>query len=125
MLHYWLISSSDELNPRPGSVVDSSDDVVFDLSAFSRMEQLLAIPGNDRCCDCGCADPKWTSINLGITFCIECSGIHRYNTNADNCGLHVQCVNLIINMLKHALFTYCSSGMSGNSTYATYMYICS
>ncbi|XP_008553293.1 arf-GAP with coiled-coil, ANK repeat and PH domain-containing protein 2 [Microplitis demolitor] len=40
-------------------------------------EQLLKIPGNDTCCDCGNPDPKWASINLGITLCIECSGIHR------------------------------------------------
>ncbi|GFR62463.1 ARF-GAP with coiled-coil, ANK repeat and PH domain-containing protein 2 [Elysia marginata] len=41
------------------------------------MEQLLAIPGNSRCCDCGAAEPRWASINLGCTLCIECSGIHR------------------------------------------------
>ncbi|KAK2163582.1 hypothetical protein LSH36_77g06039 [Paralvinella palmiformis] len=43
----------------------------------SRMEQLLAIPGNDVCCDCGSTQPRWASINLGIALCIECSGIHR------------------------------------------------
>ncbi|KAJ8320218.1 hypothetical protein KUTeg_001805 [Tegillarca granosa] len=42
-----------------------------------RMAQLLSIPGNDHCCDCGSGDPRWASINLGITLCIECSGIHR------------------------------------------------
>ncbi|KAK3738015.1 hypothetical protein RRG08_066816 [Elysia crispata] len=42
-----------------------------------RMEQLLAIPGNSQCCDCGAAEPRWASINLGCTLCIECSGIHR------------------------------------------------
>ncbi|BFZ23577.1 hypothetical protein BsWGS_26617 [Bradybaena similaris] len=42
-----------------------------------RMEQLLVIPGNSRCCDCGASEPRWASINLGITLCIECSGIHR------------------------------------------------
>ncbi|XP_076451929.1 arf-GAP with coiled-coil, ANK repeat and PH domain-containing protein 2-like isoform X2 [Babylonia areolata] len=42
-----------------------------------RMEQLLAVPGNSQCCDCGTPDPRWSSINLGITLCIECSGIHR------------------------------------------------
>lgn len=40
-------------------------------------EALLKIPGNHCCCDCGNTDPKWASINLGITLCIECSGVHR------------------------------------------------
>ncbi|KAJ8280572.1 hypothetical protein GJAV_G00056400 [Gymnothorax javanicus] len=34
-------------------------------------------PGNRQCCDCGEKDPRWASVNLGITMCIECSGIHR------------------------------------------------
>ncbi|XP_012942189.1 arf-GAP with coiled-coil, ANK repeat and PH domain-containing protein 2 [Aplysia californica] len=42
-----------------------------------RMEQLLVVPGNSNCCDCGAAEPRWASINLGVTLCIECSGIHR------------------------------------------------
>uniref|UniRef100_A0A8C4S6E2 Arf-GAP with coiled-coil, ANK repeat and PH domain-containing protein n=1 Tax=Erpetoichthys calabaricus TaxID=27687 RepID=A0A8C4S6E2_ERPCA len=33
--------------------------------------------GNHQCCDCGQPEPRWASINLGITLCIECSGIHR------------------------------------------------
>lgn len=33
-------------------------------------KQLLKIPGNDRCCDCGHQEPRWCSINLGITLCI-------------------------------------------------------
>ncbi|XP_076832394.1 arf-GAP with coiled-coil, ANK repeat and PH domain-containing protein 2 isoform X2 [Brachyhypopomus gauderio] len=33
--------------------------------------------GNHQCCDCGEAEPRWASVNLGITMCIECSGIHR------------------------------------------------
>ncbi|XP_059931802.1 BAR_ACAPs and ArfGap_ACAP domain-containing protein isoform X4 [Gadus macrocephalus] len=37
----------------------------------------LGVPGNQSCCDCGEPDPRWASINLGITVCIECSGIHR------------------------------------------------
>jgi len=38
---------------------------------------ILAMPGNDTCADCNAPQPKWASINLGITLCIECAGIHR------------------------------------------------
>ncbi|XP_077591801.1 arf-GAP with SH3 domain, ANK repeat and PH domain-containing protein 1 isoform X1 [Stigmatopora nigra] len=41
------------------------------------IEDVLRMPGNELCCDCGAADPKWLSTNLGILTCIECSGIHR------------------------------------------------
>ncbi|XP_036820825.1 BAR_ACAPs and ArfGap_ACAP domain-containing protein isoform X4 [Oncorhynchus mykiss] len=37
----------------------------------------LQSPGNHRCCDCSEEEPRWASVNLGITMCIECSGIHR------------------------------------------------
>ncbi|KAG0723782.1 Arf-GAP with coiled-coil, ANK repeat and PH domain-containing protein 2 [Chionoecetes opilio] len=40
-------------------------------------QDLMSIPGNDLCCDCGASHPRWASINLGVTLCIECSGIHR------------------------------------------------
>ncbi|XP_051982734.1 arf-GAP with coiled-coil, ANK repeat and PH domain-containing protein 1 [Xyrauchen texanus] len=41
------------------------------------LEEVQAIPGNGQCCDCGEPGPDWASINLGITLCITCSGIHR------------------------------------------------
>ncbi|KAJ8356817.1 hypothetical protein SKAU_G00196110 [Synaphobranchus kaupii] len=47
------------------------------LKGDSALQRVQAIPGNGSCCDCGQADPRWASINLGITLCIECSGIHR------------------------------------------------
>lgn len=37
----------------------------------------MKIPGNNLCCDCGNPEPRWASINLGITLCIACSGVHR------------------------------------------------
>uniref|UniRef100_A0A3P9P9S6 Arf-GAP with coiled-coil, ANK repeat and PH domain-containing protein n=1 Tax=Poecilia reticulata TaxID=8081 RepID=A0A3P9P9S6_POERE len=41
------------------------------------LEEIQAISGNKQCCDCGEPGPDWASINLGITLCIVCSGIHR------------------------------------------------
>uniref|UniRef100_A0A8D3E0B5 Arf-GAP with coiled-coil, ANK repeat and PH domain-containing protein n=1 Tax=Scophthalmus maximus TaxID=52904 RepID=A0A8D3E0B5_SCOMX len=41
------------------------------------LEEVQSIPGNRQCCDCGEPGPDWASINLGITLCIVCSGIHR------------------------------------------------
>ncbi|KAG7162761.1 arf-GAP with coiled-coil, ANK repeat and PH domain-containing protein 2-like isoform X2 [Homarus americanus] len=40
-------------------------------------QEIMSIAGNDQCCDCSASNPRWASINLGITLCIECSGIHR------------------------------------------------
>ncbi|XP_055486925.1 arf-GAP with coiled-coil, ANK repeat and PH domain-containing protein 1 [Leucoraja erinacea] len=56
---------------------------MFDFAAEARpvkekaLEQVQGIPGNAQCCDCNEPQPEWASINLGITLCIECSGIHR------------------------------------------------
>lgn len=38
---------------------------------------LKALPGNDRCCDCGRMKPDWASVNLAVFVCLECSGVHR------------------------------------------------
>ncbi|XP_067851366.1 arf-GAP with coiled-coil, ANK repeat and PH domain-containing protein 2-like isoform X2 [Heptranchias perlo] len=58
------LDSGSELKERP----------VKGENALQRVE---CIAGNTNCCDCGQSDPRWASINLGITLCIECSGIHR------------------------------------------------
>ncbi|XP_033097864.1 arf-GAP with coiled-coil, ANK repeat and PH domain-containing protein 2-like [Anneissia japonica] len=44
---------------------------------------IQGIPGNEICCDCRNKDPTWASINLGVTLCIECSGVHR------SLGVHI------------------------------------
>eukprot|EP00731_Ephydatia_muelleri_P024914 Em0016g1185a len=41
------------------------------------LKELASIEGNTMCVDCGCGDPKWASVNLGVLMCIECSGTHR------------------------------------------------
>ncbi|XP_034413499.1 arf-GAP with coiled-coil, ANK repeat and PH domain-containing protein 1 isoform X2 [Cyclopterus lumpus] len=48
-----------------------------DNKGCKALEEVQAIPGNKNCCDCGEPGPDWASINLGITLCIVCSGIHR------------------------------------------------
>ncbi|XP_068196350.1 arf-GAP with SH3 domain, ANK repeat and PH domain-containing protein 1a [Antennarius striatus] len=49
----------------------------------SIIDEVLRLPGNNSCCDCGATDPRWISTNLGVLTCIECSGIHR------EMGVHV------------------------------------
>ncbi|XP_077104957.1 arf-GAP with coiled-coil, ANK repeat and PH domain-containing protein 2 [Siphateles boraxobius] len=55
----------------------SDCELVKPVKGESALQRVLAITGNEFCCDCSQSDPRWASINLGITLCIECSGIHR------------------------------------------------
>ncbi|KAM6122287.1 arf-GAP with coiled-coil, ANK repeat and PH domain-containing protein 2 [Pterocles gutturalis] len=64
-------------SPSTGSLESGSDTKEKLLKGESALQRVQCIPGNAACCDCGLADPRWASINLGITLCIECSGIHR------------------------------------------------
>lgn len=50
----------------------------------TKLYEQLRKDNTNRCCgDCGEADPKWISINLGLLLCIECAGLHR------SLGVHV------------------------------------
>ncbi|XP_036059064.1 arf-GAP with coiled-coil, ANK repeat and PH domain-containing protein 2 isoform X3 [Onychomys torridus] len=64
-------------SPSTGSLDSGSESKEKLLKGESALQRVQCIPGNSSCCDCGLADPRWASINLGITLCIECSGIHR------------------------------------------------
>uniref|UniRef100_A0A8B9CH88 Arf-GAP with coiled-coil, ANK repeat and PH domain-containing protein n=1 Tax=Anser brachyrhynchus TaxID=132585 RepID=A0A8B9CH88_9AVES len=72
-------SEKQEKKPSPstGSLETGSETKEKLLKGESALQRVQCIPGNAACCDCGLADPRWASINLGITLCIECSGIHR------------------------------------------------
>ncbi|CAN9506401.1 unnamed protein product [Ophioblennius macclurei] len=59
-----------------GEQSSGGEDGLEDLTK-AIIEDVLRMPGNEICCDCGASDPKWLSTNLGILTCIECSGIHR------------------------------------------------
>ncbi|XP_067368632.1 arf-GAP with coiled-coil, ANK repeat and PH domain-containing protein 2-like isoform X2 [Channa argus] len=60
-----------------GSLDSGGESKEKSLKGESALQKVLAIPGNACCCDCGQPEPRWASINLGITLCIQCSGIHR------------------------------------------------
>ncbi|BEI88207.1 uncharacterized protein CcaverHIS019_0109250 [Cutaneotrichosporon cavernicola] len=42
-----------------------------------QLDEVLKMPGNDRCADCRAAAPRWASVNLGIFLCVTCASIHR------------------------------------------------
>ncbi|XP_013925191.1 PREDICTED: arf-GAP with coiled-coil, ANK repeat and PH domain-containing protein 2 [Thamnophis sirtalis] len=63
--------------PSTGSPESGQESKEKSLKGEGSLQRVQAIAGNVVCCDCGLADPRWASINLGITLCIECSGIHR------------------------------------------------
>ena len=46
------------------------------------MNNILSIPSNQSCFDCGNKRPRWASPYLGILICMECAGRHRsYGTH--------------------------------------------
>ncbi|XP_030629136.1 arf-GAP with SH3 domain, ANK repeat and PH domain-containing protein 1a isoform X3 [Chanos chanos] len=69
-------SKEEALNMAFRGEQSAGDDSLEDLTK-AIIEDVLRMPGNELCCDCGAPEPKWLSTNLGILTCIECSGIHR------------------------------------------------
>uniref|UniRef100_A0A7N8YQC0 Arf-GAP with coiled-coil, ANK repeat and PH domain-containing protein n=1 Tax=Mastacembelus armatus TaxID=205130 RepID=A0A7N8YQC0_9TELE len=64
-------------SPSTSSIDSASEPRERSTRGETILQRIQCLPGNEHCCDCGQADPRWASINLGILLCIECSGIHR------------------------------------------------
>ncbi|KAI8923503.1 putative GTPase activating protein for Arf-domain-containing protein [Entophlyctis helioformis] len=41
------------------------------------IQEMLALPENQLCADCGTRGPRWASVNIGCFLCIRCGGLHR------------------------------------------------
>ncbi|XP_075045839.1 arf-GAP with coiled-coil, ANK repeat and PH domain-containing protein 3 isoform X2 [Mixophyes fleayi] len=75
--NYYIERLDRTASPSTSSIDSASDSRERSVKGESILQRVQSIAGNDQCCDCGQTDPRWASINLGITLCIECSGIHR------------------------------------------------
>ncbi|XP_068199868.1 arf-GAP with coiled-coil, ANK repeat and PH domain-containing protein 3 isoform X3 [Antennarius striatus] len=64
-------------SPSTSSIDSASEPRERSVRGETILQRIQCLPGNEQCCDCGQADPRWASINLGVLLCIECSGIHR------------------------------------------------
>uniref|UniRef100_A0A8C7ZFT8 Arf-GAP with coiled-coil, ANK repeat and PH domain-containing protein n=1 Tax=Oryzias sinensis TaxID=183150 RepID=A0A8C7ZFT8_9TELE len=69
--------SPDSSSPSISSIDSASEPRERSSRGENILQRIQCVPGNEQCCDCGQADPRWASINFGILLCIECSGIHR------------------------------------------------
>lgn len=89
------------------------------MSQMSSADQAIikALPGNDRCMECGMKSPQWASVSFGTVFCLECSGVHR------SLGVHISFVRSIamdswndsqLNLMKAGGNGKCASYLSKN-----------
>uniref|UniRef100_A0A4W4DV50 Arf-GAP with coiled-coil, ANK repeat and PH domain-containing protein n=1 Tax=Electrophorus electricus TaxID=8005 RepID=A0A4W4DV50_ELEEL len=75
--NYYIERLDRTASPSTSSIDSASEPRERSARPDSVPQRVQGLPGNELCCDCGQADPRWASINLGILLCIECSGIHR------------------------------------------------
>eukprot|EP01080_Neovahlkampfia_damariscottae_P009639 gene9639-1843_t len=72
---------------------------------------------NKTCADCGGSDAKWTSTNLGIFLCPDCSGVHR------NLGTHITKVrSTILDQWDKTLYEGMLKGNLLNDEYEKYIF---
>ncbi|KAF5895897.1 arf-GAP with coiled-coil, ANK repeat and PH domain-containing protein 3-like isoform X2, partial [Clarias magur] len=75
--NYYIERLDRTASPSTSSIDSASEPRERSVRGESVLHRVQHLPGNEVCCDCGQAEPRWASINLGILLCIECSGIHR------------------------------------------------
>ncbi|XP_060766152.1 arf-GAP with coiled-coil, ANK repeat and PH domain-containing protein 3b isoform X1 [Neoarius graeffei] len=75
--NYYIERLDRTASPSTSSIDSASEPRERSVRGESVLQRVQSLPGNEVCCDCGQAEPRWASINLGILLCIECSGIHR------------------------------------------------
>ncbi|XP_066527403.1 arf-GAP with coiled-coil, ANK repeat and PH domain-containing protein 3b [Hoplias malabaricus] len=75
--NYYIERLDRTASPSTSSIDSASEPRERSVKGETLLQRVQSLPGNELCCDCGQADPRWASINLGILLCIECSGIHR------------------------------------------------
>eukprot|EP01111_Echinosteliopsis_oligospora_P007276 TRINITY_DN2205_c0_g1_i1.p1 TRINITY_DN2205_c0_g1~~TRINITY_DN2205_c0_g1_i1.p1 ORF type:complete len:374 (-),score=102.23 TRINITY_DN2205_c0_g1_i1:311-1432(-) len=61
-----------------------------ELTPKEKLQDIMRLPGNDHCADCGDRNPDWASITLGVFLCITCAGIHRH------LGSHISRVKSVV-----------------------------
>lgn len=71
-----------------GEATECTDDAAsHERSTAVRLQDLMR--ANPTCADCGSANPDWAAINMGVLFCLRCSGVHR------GLGVHVSKVRSV------------------------------
>uniref|UniRef100_A0A671NLK3 Arf-GAP with coiled-coil, ANK repeat and PH domain-containing protein n=1 Tax=Sinocyclocheilus anshuiensis TaxID=1608454 RepID=A0A671NLK3_9TELE len=75
--NYYIERLDRTASPSTSSIDSASEPRERIVKGESILQRVQSLPGNEICCDCGQADPRWASINLGNLLCIECSSIHR------------------------------------------------
>ena len=69
--------------PQRDDAFPSHHEVNTALDPRARLDAVLKRPENVTCAECPTRNPCWASLNLGVFFCLNCSGVHR------GLGVHV------------------------------------
>lgn len=77
-------------DPVPSPPIDKAAQKAQEQQSRELVLQIRDLPENKACSECNAPDPDWAAINLGVFFCIDCSGIHR------SLGVHISQVRSVL-----------------------------